>query len=92
MPGPDQELLAADPVRRHHVQAALHLFSIPVDPVMLVDCNLPRWDRLFGTYLAQALDGHNEMRIGLPQFRDRRWLRLDRMLLHPWANPDSDKV
>ncbi len=54
--------------------------------------NLPWWDRLFGTYRAQPLDGHVAMRIGLPQFRDRRWLRLDRMLVQPWANPDSDKV
>ncbi len=53
--------------------------------------NLPWWDRLFGTYRAQPLDGHLAMRIGLPEFRHRRWLRLDRMLWLPWAKPDVDE-
>ncbi len=54
--------------------------------------NLPWWDRWFSTYRAQPRDGHEDMRIGLPQFRDTKWLRLDRMLVQPWAKPDSDKV
>ena len=28
------------------------------------------WDRLFGTYIAQPRDGHFDMRIGLPIFRE----------------------
>ncbi len=28
------------------------------------------WDRMFGTYIAQPRDGHQEMRIGLPTFRE----------------------
>lgn len=51
--------------------------------------NLPWWDRLFGTYRAQPKDGHVGMSIGLPQFRSRKWLRLDRMLVQPWVNADS---
>ncbi|MEO8855731.1 MAG: sterol desaturase family protein [Burkholderiaceae bacterium] len=51
--------------------------------------NLPWWDRWFGTYRAQPRDGHANMRIGLPQFRDPKWLRLDRMLIQPWTKPDS---
>ncbi|MEP6970552.1 MAG: sterol desaturase family protein [Betaproteobacteria bacterium] len=53
--------------------------------------NLPWWDRLFGTYRAQPQDGHTRMQIGLPIFRNPKWLRLDRMLLQPWAHPEPDK-
>ncbi len=45
--------------------------------------NLPWWDRLLGTYLAQPRDGHEEMTIGIEQFRTRRDLWLDRMLIQP---------
>lgn len=33
--------------------------------------NLSLWDRLFGTYRAQPRAGHEAMRIGIPDFRDR---------------------
>jgi sterol desaturase/sphingolipid hydroxylase (fatty acid hydroxylase superfamily) len=46
--------------------------------------NLPWWDRLFGTYRAQPAAGHDGMTIGIEQFRDRRELGLDRMLLQPF--------
>jgi len=46
--------------------------------------NLPWWDRLFGTYRAQPAAGHDSMTIGIEQFRDRRELGLDRMLLQPF--------
>jgi len=45
--------------------------------------NLPWWDRLLGTYLAQPRDGHAAMTIGIEQFRTRRDLWLDRMLIQP---------
>ena len=45
--------------------------------------NLPWWDRLLGTYLAQPRDGHEGMAIGIEQFRTRRDLWLDRMLIQP---------
>jgi sterol desaturase/sphingolipid hydroxylase (fatty acid hydroxylase superfamily) len=45
--------------------------------------NLPWWDRLFGTYRPEPEAGHEGMILGIPQFRDRRELRLDRMLLQP---------
>ncbi len=32
------------------------------------------------------------MAIGLTQFWDRKWLRLDRMLVQPWAKAHSDEV
>src|SRR6266704_2103896 len=33
--------------------------------------NLPWWDRMFGTYRSQPAAGHDAMRIGIEQFRDR---------------------
>jgi sterol desaturase/sphingolipid hydroxylase (fatty acid hydroxylase superfamily) len=45
--------------------------------------NLPWWDRLFGTYRAQPAQGHERMTIGLHEFRGRRELWIDRMLLQP---------
>ncbi len=51
--------------------------------------NLPWWDRLFGTYRTQPVDGHEGITIGIPQFRDPRELRLDRMLLQPLRSGDS---
>jgi sterol desaturase/sphingolipid hydroxylase (fatty acid hydroxylase superfamily) len=47
--------------------------------------NLPWWDRMFGTYRAQPAAGHDAMTIGIEQFRDRRDLRLDRMLVQPFC-------
>lgn len=49
--------------------------------------NLPWWDRLFGTYIAQPTAGHLDMTIGIEEFRESRDLRLDRMLLQPFVNP-----
>lgn len=46
--------------------------------------NLPWWDRLFGTYRAQPVAGHENMTIGIEQFRDSRDLGLDRMLVQPF--------
>ena len=51
--------------------------------------NLPWWDRLFGTYRAQPADGHEAMTVGLEQFRTRRDLWLDRMLLQPLRGVDA---
>ena len=46
--------------------------------------NLPWWDRLFGTYRAQPAGGHEQMTIGIGQFRTHRDLWLDRMLAIPF--------
>lgn len=42
------------------------------------------WDRLFGTYRAAPIGGHDNMTLGLPYFRERTEQRLDRILLHPF--------
>jgi len=46
--------------------------------------NLPWWDRLFGTYRAQPEAGHEQMTLGLQQFRDPKELRIDRLLVQPF--------
>ncbi len=46
--------------------------------------NLSVWDRLFGTYQAQPREGHLDMTIGLPIFRDSVENRLDRLILQPF--------
>lgn len=52
--------------------------------------NLSVWDRLFSTYIAQPRDGHEQMTIGLHEFRAVGDQRLDRMLLQPFlAGPDA---
>jgi sterol desaturase/sphingolipid hydroxylase (fatty acid hydroxylase superfamily) len=51
--------------------------------------NLPWWDRLFSTYRAQPLAGHDRMTIGIEQFRSPRELWLDRMLLQPFRGEDG---
>ncbi len=49
--------------------------------------NLPWWDRLFGTYIAQPQKGHEGMTIGFEQFRTLRDQWLDRMLIQPLLGP-----
>ena len=51
--------------------------------------NLPWWDRLLGTYIAQPANGHEAMDVGIEQFRTRRDLWLDRMLIQPLRGPVS---
>jgi sterol desaturase/sphingolipid hydroxylase (fatty acid hydroxylase superfamily) len=48
--------------------------------------NLPWWDWLFGTYRCEPAAGHAGMTIGLLIFRDRKELRLDRLLTQPFRN------
>jgi sterol desaturase/sphingolipid hydroxylase (fatty acid hydroxylase superfamily) len=45
--------------------------------------SIPWWDRLFGTYRAQPVDGHEGMRIGLTEFSGEREIRLADMLMQP---------
>jgi len=52
--------------------------------------NLPWWDRLFGTYRSEPAAGHDGITIGLPIFRDRRELRLDRLLIQPFRTPEAE--
>ena len=54
--------------------------------------NLPWWDRLLGTYVAQPAKGHEGMEIGIEQFRTGRDLWLDRMLVQPLRGPASGRA
>jgi len=47
--------------------------------------NFPWWDRLFGTYCAQPKEGHMDMTIGIPKFRNPENLHLYRMLIQPFV-------
>lgn len=47
--------------------------------------NLPWWDRLLGTYRPQPTKGHEQMTIGLNQFRDPSLLTLPRMMALPFV-------
>ena len=47
--------------------------------------NLPWWDRIFGTYRDQPAAGHDDMTIGLTQYRDAKVTRLHWMLILPFV-------
>ena len=61
----------------------VHHSAVPAETNRNFGFNLPWWDRLFGTYLAQPAAGHERMVIGTTEFRDPAELRLHRMLLQP---------
>jgi sterol desaturase/sphingolipid hydroxylase (fatty acid hydroxylase superfamily) len=46
---------------------------------------LPWWDWLLGTYQDQPAQGHQELTIGLPQFRDPGRLTFPRLLVLPFV-------
>jgi sterol desaturase/sphingolipid hydroxylase (fatty acid hydroxylase superfamily) len=49
--------------------------------------NLSWWDRLFGTYKNQPKDGHLNMIIGIPEFRDAKYcIKLPGMILIPFIS------
>jgi sterol desaturase/sphingolipid hydroxylase (fatty acid hydroxylase superfamily) len=49
--------------------------------------NLSIWDRLFKTYIDQPRQGHDDMTIGIPGFRDEAQVdKLPGMLLLPFVN------
>jgi len=69
----------------HRVHHSIH----PSETNSNFGFNLPWWDRLLGTYRPQPRDGHETMTIGIEQFRIRRDLWLDRMLIQPLRGPAS---
>jgi sterol desaturase/sphingolipid hydroxylase (fatty acid hydroxylase superfamily) len=69
----------------HRVHHSIH----PSETNSNFGFNLPWWDRLLGTYRAQPRHGHEAMTIGIEQFRARRDLWLDRMLIQPLIGPAS---
>tara|TARA_R110002020_G_scaffold338673_2_gene553963 strand:- start:3409 stop:4254 length:846 start_codon:yes stop_codon:yes gene_type:complete len=67
----------------------VHHSIYPVETNSNFGFNVPWWDRLLGTYRPQPRDGHEAMTIGIEQFRTRRDLWLDRMLIQPVRGPAS---
>ena len=63
----------------------VHHSVIPVEANSNFGFNLPWWDRLMGTYVAQPKAGHQKMTIGLRQFRDASRSSLPWMLLMPFV-------
>lgn len=50
--------------------------------------NLSWWDKLFGTYIAQPIDGHKNMSIGISDFISKREHWIDKILILPFMkNP-----
>ena len=67
----------------------VHHSVVPAETNSNFGFNLSLWDRLLGTYRAQPRAGHEGMTIGIEQFRTRRDLWLDRMLVQPLVGPAS---
>ena len=80
--------LRLDRVLRHAIVTPdmhrVHHSIIPRESNSNFGFNLSLWDRAFGTYCAQPAAGHQEMDIGIDQFRSEDELRLERMLVQPF--------
>ena len=70
----------------------VHHSVIPAETNSNFGFNVTWWDRLLGTYRAQPEVGHEGMTISIEQFRTRRDLFLDRMLVQPLRGPASGGV
>ena len=68
----------------------VHHSAVPSETNSNFGFNLPWWDRLLGTYQAQPAAGHEDMTIGIEQFREAGDLRLDRMLVQPFRGQVGD--
>jgi sterol desaturase/sphingolipid hydroxylase (fatty acid hydroxylase superfamily) len=54
--------------------------------------NLPWWDRLFGTYRDQPTARHVGMKIGVDGFSGSEQLRIDRLLVQPFARRPANPI
>ncbi len=63
----------------------VHHSIIPKETNRNFGFNLPWWDRLLGTYLAQPSQGHEQMTIGLEQYRDPSRLTFLSLLVLPFT-------
>lgn len=70
----------------------VHHSILPAETNSNFGFNAPWWDRLLGTYLAQPSAGQEGMIIGIEQFRTRRDLWLDRLLLQPFRGLASGQA
>ena len=63
----------------HRVHHSVHKFETDSN----YGFNIPWWDRLFGTYNNQPVDGHLGMQLGVEKYREKDDNRLDKLLLQP---------
>jgi len=68
----------------------VHHSTFPSEANSNFGFSLPWWDRLMGTYRAQPSRGHEEMTIGLNQFRDPSRLTLPWMLVLPFTGSQGN--
>jgi len=68
----------------------VHHSVVPEETNSNFGFNLPWWDRLFGTYRDQPAAGHEGMAIGIEQFRNQKYLRLDWLLIQPFLGKIGD--
>jgi hypothetical protein len=61
----------------------VHHSIVPAETNSNFGFTLPWWERLGGTYRGQPGAGHEQMTLGIEQFRDPRHLRLDQLLVQP---------
>lgn len=63
----------------------IHHSMVPSETNTNFGFNLPWWDRLLGTYRAQPDAGHDNMALGLEQYRDPAHLTLTKLLVLPFV-------
>lgn len=49
--------------------------------------NISAWDRIFGTYRAQPEKGHDGMTIGLNEYQDEKYQKINWLLFIPFLKP-----
>ena len=50
------------------------------------------WDRIFGTHVQSPRNGHENIQLGLDEFRDSKDLLLHNMLLNPFADAEARRA
>jgi sterol desaturase/sphingolipid hydroxylase (fatty acid hydroxylase superfamily) len=69
----------------------VHHSVIPYETDSNFGFNFPWWDWLFGTYRDQPESGHEQMTIGLEEFRDTDSLKLPGLLIQPFIQVVQEK-
>jgi len=64
----------------------IHHSAIPSETNSNYGFVLPWWDWICGSYVAQPKKGHLDMTIGLKEFRDPKFLKLQWLMAQPFIN------
>lgn len=68
----------------------VHHSIVPMETNTNCGFNVSWWDRLFGTYRAEPVGGHEGMTLGLEQFRDPARQTLVGILMLPFVGAPGD--